>query len=167
MRSNRLLLVVLLLLLTGCAPKVMIMLDGLPAPTHAYVMANPATSIQLEVVASSWHYKDRKTLYPCYLTFNKKYTIKAEETEFIELSVTVYNPKEVWYILENWTDGMPFEIYSGKGVQRRFTIRHNVLDEGPHRTSVVLKDKDGFVLMELGEVIYETKLRNREVVQLN
>jgi len=165
MRSKNIVVVVLLLLLTGCAPKVMLMLDGLPAPTHAYVMANPATSIQLKVVASSWHYNKDHNLWPRYMQFNRKYTIKAEKTEFIELSVTVCNPKRVWYILEEYTNNRPIEVFQGGDKIRKFTIRHNVFEEGSHRVRVVLRNKEGLALMELGEVVYETKLRQREVVQ--
>ena len=167
MRSKNIVMVVLLLLLTGCAPKVMLMLDGLPAPTHAYVMANPATSIQVEVIASSWHYEDinnKETLWPRYLQFNREHTIKAENTEFIELTITVRNPRRVWYVLEEYSDGNPIEIYQGGDLQRRFTVRHDVFEEGPHRARVVLRNKEGLALMELGEVVYETKVKQREVV---
>jgi hypothetical protein len=100
------------------------------------------------------------------MQFNRKYTIKAEKTEFIELSVTVCNPKRVWYILEEYTNNRPIEVFQGGDKIRKFTIRHNVFEEGSHRVRVVLRNKEGLALMELGEVVYETKLRQREVVQL-
>lgn len=72
-KIRNVLVAVICLLFVSCAPRITIMLDGAPIPDHAYVLTNPATNIEVEVVIARWYYVpegDEKILWPQYLSLD-------------------------------------------------------------------------------------------------
>jgi len=164
MRKKAILLVMFLTFIVGCAPRITILLDGVPVPDHSYVLSNPATDLKIEVVAARWYYifeTGEKVLWPQYLSLNKKHYINPEDTEFIEVLIKVSNPNKVWYsineVVSKDREITTTEMYKGRLRHKRFTTRYFSNDEGMYNITINLKDIDDFSIIQMGKVMYEIR----------
>lgn len=128
-------------LLTGCAGKMIINLDSAPIPNHEYVANNSRAGITVRYILVRYfkkYYGDEYLIEPEFLNAWDEQVIDPSKTESLVLHVKVLNQKQIkymaWYELavqageENSFDVK--NLYIGKLPRKEFAIR---LPIGPNR----------------------------------
>ncbi|MFW9871772.1 MAG: hypothetical protein ACFFG0_01635 [Candidatus Thorarchaeota archaeon] len=163
---KKLIAMLALLVFTGCAPKMTILLDGQPIPNYAYVLTNPATNLTLDVTAA--HYiKKGGVSWPVYASVSKINKINPDKTKFILINVKVYNPKKVSYRLMEYSTDKEiitwdnerqlnfYTIYEGKQEFKKLSIYHNIENNKFQRFQIEIWDMKGRQLITIGDFAYK------------
>lgn len=166
---------ILLLILTGCAPKVTIMLDGVPLPDYVYHLSSPETGLVIEVYAAKYINTDEEgepILWPIYLRVDETYYIDPDITEYVKITVKVRNPEKVWYELRKKSFNKILigrgkanttitEIYSGRLKFNDFDIAHKTTNNTMQSHTIEVRDKRGLSIMRIGKFSYKVIHQNQ------
>ena len=172
MKRHKLLRVMVLLpllLMLGCASKVVILLDGRPVPEYSYTMTNPATGLSMEVVAANYiktYETGELVLWPTYFSVGETYYVDPDNTSYVKITVRIRNPNKVWYELkENVFSKQLFGkgkskastegIYKGRLRFNKFEIHHFVKNNTMRKINVEVMDKDKTPLFIIGDFSYK------------
>jgi hypothetical protein len=137
------LLMLFVLLSTGCATKQTIMVDGVPLPTTEYVERNPANNMRIEAKITQFKWekeedkkKGRDWLYPfTNLTINSDEAQELEEeTVHVGWTLRVVNPNR-----EKYHIGAQYVIVYPSGEKKK---TYKVFYEGDPRDKIFHLGKD-------------------------
>jgi len=165
------LVVLMLLFVLGCAPKVTILLDGVPLPGHSYRMKSPATGLDIEVVAANYINADEEgeaILWPIYFKVDKMYTVNPDNTNCVKIMVKIRNPNKVWYELREYSSTESLiergkaststrGIYSGRLRFKYFDLTHAVENNTKQNHSVEVRNAEGLSLIRIGTFSYKVQ----------
>ena len=155
---------VLCLLFVGCAPSVVIMLDGRPVPEYAYVLSNPETGIEVQVVAARWYYTyegKEKILWPEYLQVDEIQKVDPDNTAFIGFDIKIKNLKKANYeLVDKYSSETIINkgekeitesgIYKGSLRHNKINIRHLVKEGTLTESTIIIKNGEGMQIMKIG-----------------
>ena len=158
------------LLLIGCANRVIITSDGLPIPTHAYVMSNPNTGIKVQLIAISWEHAyegDERILWPKYMSKGEVIKVDAEKAAFVEFNVKIQNLNKAFYRLVERTssksliDGLHKSctvngVYHGRLKHQSFRLRHKIIAGRLTKNTVELWDEWGKPIIIIGPFLHKS-----------
>ena len=167
--KSKILIPLLLLFTIGCTPKIIIMVDGQPAPTYAYILKNPQTGLSMEVIAAKFVEIDEEgetVLWPIYLNVDEISIVDPDSTRHIKISVKIRNPNKVQYELhenvlsESQSSGdkskiLTNVIYKGRLRNNNFDFFYCIDSEIGRKISFTVKDKNGLTLFIIGDFSYK------------
>jgi hypothetical protein len=170
MRIKCSMMLLLLFILAGCAPKVVIMVDGAPIPTYAYRMRSPALEgLSIEVIAAKYTNADEEgepVLWPVYFRVDETYYVDPDSTEYVCLTIKVRNPNKVWYELTEHSSSEPLigrgdthvstnGIYSGRLRFNYFNITHKTKNDTKQSHRIEVRDEEGRSIIRIGSFDYK------------
>lgn len=170
MRNRYSMIVLLLFILAGCAPKMIIMLDGMPVPEYAYHMRSPAMEgLSIEVIAAKYINADEAgepILWPVYFRVDEMYYVDPDNTEYVAITIKVRNPNKVWYALNEYTTSEPLigrgdthvstnGIYSGRLRFNYFNITHKTKNNTKQSHRIDVRDGEGRSMIRIGKFTYK------------
>lgn len=130
---RKLVLIMTLLALTACSPKMLIMNNGAPAPDNTVMLKNDSSGLTVAFNFRKVVKESEESFSSEYLDFNKK-TYISDKAEAIILDLWVYNPKGHKYQVNKLveihggnhskTDKM---IYKGSATTKRFQLNGPVV----------------------------------------
>jgi hypothetical protein len=170
MRNKCSIIVLLMFILMGCAPRVVIMVDGVPVPEYAYHMRSPAMEgLSIEVIAAKYINADEAgepVLWPVYFRVDEMYYVDPDSTEYIGLTIKVRNPNKVWYELIEYGSSEPVigrgdthvstnGIYSGRLRFKHFNITHKTKNDTKQSHRIEVRDEEGRSIIRIGKFTYK------------
>ncbi len=139
---KKLVTLLFVVLLCGCAPNINILLDGKPIPHSSYISHSPSTQMRLEAVAYKLKKpkKEDDEVFPDYLTVGKKYELPSN-INYVGGIVKIINPLKkkysltVIYTVKYSNEKFPYRIshivYNGVGVDETFNVGRKVEAKKP------------------------------------
>lgn len=154
-----LLLVLIFLLLTGCATKMQMNVDGMPMPNTTFVVKNEETGIRAEAYMARMIRKDNggeSEVAPAdYLEIENKEIHELDpDTVSVSGKVRIINPQnkkyfiKVIYTLDYPGKKFPYVVshvlYEGKAREKIFDINRNVEKSRPEVECCIMIDQGEF-----------------------
>ena len=178
-KMKNVLIMMLCLLFVSCAPRMIVMLDGVPVPKYAYTSSNPETGISIQVIAIKWVHAyegDEEILWPEYLNMDKTYYINPDITAFVEINVKIKNPNKAYYQLVGYDLSKPligsgdkkesvYGIYAGRLRHNSFRLKYVLENNTSNMSSIKLKTKEGFPLITIGNFSYKVICPDPESIE--
>jgi hypothetical protein len=131
---RRLALIVAVLMLTACSPKLLIMHNGMPQPDNTVLLENDSSGIRVAFNFRKIVEDSEESLSTEYLDFNKK-TYISKDTKAVVLDLWVYNPKGHKYQVNKVVEihGRKHSktekiIYKGRELTKRFQLSGPVIE---------------------------------------
>jgi hypothetical protein len=162
---KKLCLLLLLLVLAGCAKVVVINEEGVPARNYDLQLTNPSTGISAVVYVHRVVEMSKDSVAPEYLNLFQKYTISKKNTKGVILVMRVKNPKGIPYQVQKNIQHRPSDawefstieevVYKGKDFDKTWQI--SLPMDGAVKATVDIIDKAGNPMLTFGEFRYIIK----------
>lgn len=130
---RRLALIVAVLMLTACSPKLLIMQNGVTAPDNTVMLKNDSSGLTVAFNFRKIVEDSEESLSSEYLDFNNK-TYISKDTKAVILDLWVYNPKGHKYQVSKIIETLGRKhsktekvIYKGRQLTKRFQLKGPVV----------------------------------------
>ena len=176
-KHGKLLAIILSLFLVGCAPKMVVMLDGRPIPQYSYTLTNPETGIQVRVTAANVTYVDEdgeKILWPEYVSVNDCVDIDVDKSATFDIMVQVKNLNKAYYkikqlqltrpILGNGETNVANSlVYAGHLRYNTVKLSYVLNDNTYNKIDITVENENNLMLMSIGSFIYKVKHKTQSL----
>lgn len=166
---KKLLPIILILLVMGCASKVMVYESqtGLPARNYELIISNPSNNIKTSFHIVQMLEVSQESSIPVYLNLYEKYSLDGEKTKRVEMVLRVLNPKKEKFrifkeVKYREAFGWDYEesvqnIFVGDDTDKTFQLVCPTNKKGNYLITVIVYSEEGIPLAMYNDFKYSVK----------